>query len=247
MIASKRLALAAGVALIAAPLLGMAAAHAHLSINKLWVEFSDGSVGRSDVVIRNDSQDRYYVSVSVTEVMEPGTENEHRVSLTDPEAAGLLVTPNRMILEPGALRSIRLVSLNENLTKDRIYRVLISPQVGEVKSEGREESVTGIAIKMLAAYEVLVVARPRAARPDVQVQRVGNEATIANVGGTNILMTEASVCPPDAHADSESCTRFPATRLYAGNNLLLPLGSVEDRVRITTRSGPGAEPVTVEY
>ncbi|MFC3307626.1 hypothetical protein [Blastomonas aquatica] len=101
------------------------------------------------MVIRNDSEDRYYVTVSVAEVIEPGMETEHRVSLADPEEAGLLVTPNRMVLDPGALRSVRLVSLNNDLTKDRIYRVLIAPQVGEIKVDPDADVETGIAIKML--------------------------------------------------------------------------------------------------
>lgn len=222
-------------------------ANAHLSINKLWVEFDSGGGGRSDVVIRNDSEDRYYVTVSVAEVIEPGMETEHRVSLADPEEAGLLVTPNRMVLDPGALRSVRLVSLNNDLTKDRIYRVLIAPQVGEIKVDPNADVETGIAIKMLAAYEVLVVARPRGSSPDVKVVREQDKVTISNLGNTNILMTDASACPPEAQPDDEACTRLPASRLYAGVKLTLPLSSAQDKVRVTTRSGPGADPVTTEY
>lgn len=232
---------------LAAAFLGSTAAHAHLSISTLWVEFQDGGAGRSDVVIRNDSEDRYYISVTATEVSNPGSEEEERVSLPDPEAAGLLVTPNRMILDPGALRSIRLVSLNKELSQDRVYRVLIAPQVGEIKAERLSEDGTGLVVKMLAAYEVLVIARPRGSRPEIRVARVGDHATITNSGSTNILMTDASACPAAVDVEDPACTRLPATRLYAGNNITLPLASAQDKIRVTTRSRPGSDPVTTEY
>lgn len=222
-----------------------APASANLSIDKLWVEFEEGRQERNDLVIRNDSDDRYYVSVSVTEISSPGTDDETKATDIDPESLGLLVTPNRLVLEPGAIRSIRLVSLNTGLTKDRIYRVLVSPQVGAIKAEGDTSDNRGIAIKLLAAYDVLVVDRPRERSIDLSAQRNGDTLNLINEGNTNVLVSEGYVCPPivGEAPDVELCQKIEARRLYTGNVMPIQLTGASDRVFIRTKSGPLADMV----
>lgn len=220
-------------------------ASAHLSIDKLWVEFEEGDRERNDLIIRNDSEDRYYVSIAVSEVLQPGTENETRVTEADPERLGLLVTPNKLVLEPGAIRSIRLVSLNSGLTSDRVYRVLISPQVGAIKTASGVDEARGIAIKMLAAYDVLVVDRPTQRSSDIIAERDAGALTLRNQGNTNVLLAGGSVCPASVGnaPDEGRCRAIAARRLYAGNLTTVELGAATDKVFITTKSGPSAAEV----
>lgn len=220
-------------------------ASAHLSIDKLWVEFEEGDRERNDLIIRNDSEDRYYVSIAVSEVLQPGTENETRVTEVDPERLGLLVTPNKLVLEPGAIRSIRLVSLNSGLTSDRVYRVLISPQVGAIKAASGVDEARGIAIKMLAAYDVLVVDRPTQRSSDIIAERDAGALTLRNQGNTNVLLAGGSVCPASVGnaPDEGRCRAIAARRLYAGNLTTVELGAATDKVFITTKSGPSAAEV----
>jgi P pilus assembly chaperone PapD len=222
---------------------------ANLSINKLWVDFAEGQNERGDLVIRNDSEDRYYVSVSVTEIANPGTPEEEKITQIDPEKSGLLVTPNRMVLEPGAIRSIRLVSLNENLTEDRIYRVLVAPQVGRIKAEQSGEDARGIALKLLAAYDVLVVVRPSENNARIEAVRSAERVTLKNTGNSNILLTEGFICPPDAVEDpsTERCKTFESQRLYAGNIFEIDLPSPTDMVVLKTRDGPAGEFIEQKY
>ena len=237
-------------ACVLASFLACSPAHAqgNLSIDKLWVEFGDGLPDRADVVIRNDSKERYYITVASSEVTAPGTEQEARVAQPDPEAAGLLVTPNRLILEPGAMRSIRLVSLNTNLTKDRIYRVLISPEVAAEKAEKRGDNTSALQIKMLAAYDVLVIARPAGARPDLKVERKPDQVVIANRGNTNILVSEVLICPATVNEpDPATCRTSESRRLYADMSMSLPLEKADEKVFVKTRAGPNSEIVTQTF
>ncbi|WP_432770134.1 MAG: hypothetical protein HEQ22_05150 [Sphingopyxis sp.] len=219
---------------------GLAAAN--LSINKLWVEFKEGDQERNDLIVRNDSEDRYYVTISVAEILNAGTDAETKVAETDPEKLGLLVTPSQLVLEPGALRSIRLVSLNKDLVKDRIYRVLVAPQVGAIKARGNGEESRGIAIKMLAAYDVLVIDKPVGAAANIQSQRFPDHVSLTNAGNTNILIAEGYVCPATIEKDptAETCQRFEAKRLYSGGEMTLALKAPTDRVFVKTRTGPAA-------
>lgn len=224
-------------------------ANAQLSINRLWVDLDAGQAARSDLVIRNDSKDRYYITVETAEILAPGTEAEERREIADPEQLGLLVTPNRMVLEPGASRAIRVVSLNQNLAQDRIYRVLIRPQVGDIQATATQGEVRDIAIKILSAYEALVVARPPNATPIVGVERLADRMVFSNTGNSNLLFLDAFICPSSVSGLSanDSCRPFPATRLYAGGKIEVPITSTDEVFIVRERRSADAEPVTVRY
>lgn len=176
---------------------------AQLAIDRLWVDLDDERANRSDLVIRNESEDVYYITVVTSEIEKPGTDEEARTSLADPEQLGLLVTPNRLILRPGDLRAIRVVSLNRDLPTDRIYRIKINPEIGELSLEQQESENRGLAIKLLAAFDVLVTVRPRNGSPELVALRDGNAIELRNDGPSNLLMLDGKVCPIGAASLSE--------------------------------------------
>ena len=181
--------------LFALLLLFPATAHAQLAIDRLWVDMDDGQANRADLVVRNESADVYYITVTSNEIVAPGTQQEERKLLTDPEALGLLVTPNRLVLRPDEMRAIRIVSLNSDLATDRIYRINITPQIGELSLEDESAENRGIALKLLAAFDVLVTVRPEKSESRLTAQRLGNTLRLSNEGNTNLLLLQGSVCP----------------------------------------------------
>lgn len=242
--------------LVRLPLCALAAcvaalpAHAQLSINKLWVEFDRSAQPRTDLVIRNDSKDKYFITVKAFEIAQPGTEQETRVETADPEQLGILVTPNRVVLEPGAARAIRLVSLNRDLTRDRVYRVLVTPQIGAITGVSKpKEEESSLAVKLLAAYDVLVIARPNDAQPQVKVTRTDKEIKLENVGNSNVLLSDAILCPPDVKPaiENAACKAVEATRLYAGTNFAIPLASGKEIFTVRERASLREDGKTVQY
>lgn len=133
-----------------------AQASAQLAIDRLWVDLDDSGAGRSDLVVRNESDDIYYITVTPAEITAPGTDAQKRETHADPEELGLLVTPNRLVLRPEEMRAIRIVSLNQDLETDRVYRVNITPQIGEISYDQEAVENRGLALKLLAAFDVLV-------------------------------------------------------------------------------------------
>lgn len=222
-----------------------ASAHAqgNLSIDKLWVEFPPEGGGRADVLIRNDSKDRYFVTITTAEIENPGTDKENRLSRPDPEEAGLLVTPNRLILDPGVMRAIRLVSLNEAPAKDRIYRVLVSPEVAKDGAPAAEEGDASLRIKMLAAYDVLVVVRPQDGKADLKAERFADKIVLTNKGNTNVLLAEAALCPVEAtQIDSAGCQEQNSIRLYVDQSATFPISKPDEKLILKTQSRPTSLP-----
>ncbi len=139
------------------------------SLNKIVVHFAADKSPREDIEVINTGKETVYLSIQPFLVTNPGTDEERRVSYTNPQEAGLLVTPNRMILKPGAMRRVRMVRLDKSAGKgDKIFRVLFKPEVGKIKAETT-------AVKIVVAYEVLVLMQPR--NPDPSLQCVEKESS----------------------------------------------------------------------
>ena len=221
-------------------------ARAQLAIDRLWVDFDAKTANRADVVIRNESKDRYYISVIPSEIVLPGATDEKRVEMADPEKLGLLVTPNRLVVEPGATRSIRLVSLNGELTTDRVYRVKVTPQVGDIVVAEAAANTRGLAVKVLAAYDVLVTVRPKGGKAAIVATRTGSELSLRNAGTSNVLLYDGLGCNAGEASDTK-CEKIGSRRLYPGNEWKITLADPAERVKFKQRLTIIGEPNEVTF
>jgi len=141
-----------------------AAARAEMVLSQVIVDLLPGKPPRDDIEVWNDSSERMYVLAEPFEILAPGTPSEQRVAVTEPEQAGLLVSPLRLVLEPGEKRTIRIAAIGARPASDRVYRVTIKPVAGTVSAETT-------ALKVFVGYDTLVLVRPEAISGDVEGAR----------------------------------------------------------------------------
>lgn len=204
------------------------AAHAEMSLDRSILTFDAGGAPRQDVEITNTGSDNLYLETEILRVRNPGTNEETRERVLDPDAIDLLVTPARMIVPPGARRLLRVANLGEPDPVDRIYRINVRPVTGDLEADTT-------AVKVVIAYQLLVIVRPERPQPDLEWERSGREITFRNHGNSNILLFNGRQCPDAAGRDD--CVEITAARrLYAGNawTLELPLDAA---VEFTTAIG----------
>lgn len=192
---------------LGAPLCLSSAANAQLVLSEVIVDFQPGKPPRSDIEAWNDSKERMYLSAEASEIVLPGQSGEQRVQNPDPEKLGLLVTPARMILEPGEHKLVRIAAIAAPGDRDRVYRVMIKPVAGGVAAQ---ES----ALKILVGYDVLVMVRPAAPQPDVKATRTGKSITFRNGGNTNVELTDGRQCDEAG----KQCKELGSKRLYEGTS-----------------------------
>jgi len=178
---------------------------ADMVLDKVILDFTPDAPARDDIEVWNSGTERLYVMVEPHEVIAPGQADEHRISDPDPAKLGLLVTPQRLILEPGERRLVRIAAIVPRGSRDRIYRVTIKPVVGDV-------SAAQTAIKVMVGYDTLVIYRPAAALGTVTATRTGKTIAFANDGNSNVEMYQGRQCD----AAAKDCRDLPARRLYAG-------------------------------
>lgn len=192
--------LVAGLTLFTMP----TAASAAMAVNKVILDFLPGKPRRSDVEVHNTGKERMYVVVEPAEIQAPGLSQQKRVKIRDPQKLGLLVTPSRLILEPGQRKVVRFAALAANAATDRIFRVTIRPVVGKVIARTT-------AIKIVVGYDLLVIIRPQRPKPNLIGQRNGRTITFRNTGNTNALLFNGRQCDKAG----KNCKTLPVKRMYA--------------------------------
>lgn len=204
----------------AALLLASLPALAAMSVDRAILAFKPGDPNRQDVTVFNPDDEPLYVKVEVLEVINPGTPDEKREPVTDPEKIQLLATPNKLMVEPGGRKVVRLVNLAKSRDTEAVYRVNLTPVAGKVIATG--DTSNAVALKILVGYQLLVLVSPDKPQEGLQVVRKGTRATLRNTGNTNILFFGGYQCP-DALSAPEQCTPLPDLRLYPGNTRELEL------------------------
>ena len=189
---------------------------ANMVLSEAIVHFEPGKPLRRDIEVENSGSENLYVEIEPKIVLDPGTENESRKSIGDPREAGLLVTPNKLVVPPGGRKLVRLVSLQPLGEDERVFRVTFKPVVGDVESEQ-------IGIKILIGYEVLVLMQPATPAPNLVAKRTGKTMLFSNEGNTNVLLREGKQCPSGKESDSDECESLRGKRLYPGNRYTVEL------------------------
>ncbi len=207
-------------------------ASANMVLSEAIVHFEPGKPLRKDIEVENPSSENLYVEVTPAVVLEPGTENEQRQSISDPRESGLLVTPNKLVVPPGGRKLVRLVSLEPLGEKERVYRVTFKPVVGDLETEH-------IGIKVLIGYEVLILMQPSTPKPNLVAIRNGKKLSFANKGNTNVLLREGTQCPKGSSKNPDDCESLRGKRLYPGNSWSVDLPynmPVEYQISIGTKN-----------
>jgi P pilus assembly chaperone PapD len=208
---TSRLALPIAAAMLLLP----AAAHANIVLSRVVIDIVPNGDTAQDIDVSNDGDEIAYVVIEPSEIVSPGLPGEKRVSIVDPAVGGLLVSPQRMILQPHEHKLIRVAAVAARGATDRIYRLTVKPVAGPVTAQ-----VT--ALKLLVGYDALVIYRPNAPVAKLVGQRSGNTLTLRNDGNTNLEVFEGKQCPSAA---ATGCAELPSRRLYAGQSWTVPLAS----------------------
>jgi len=184
--------------------LPVSGARAELVLSQLVVELAPGDRARADVEVWNHGNERAFVAIDPREIITPGSRTESSRTDPDPEKLGLLVSPARMILEPGQRKLLRIASI-ATTDRERVYRVTVKPVVGQL-------SAPSSGLKLLVGYDVLVLVRPAEPQPHVSGLRAGDKLTLRNDGNVSVELVDGRVCD----SSMSVCKELAGGRLYAG-------------------------------
>lgn len=193
------------LALLASP------AFAGIFVDRSIVTFDEASPSRQDVRVTNDdAENPAYVQVDVLTIDAPGTDHEKQTRVTDPESITLLATPKKMVIPAGGQKLVRIVNLEPSSESERIFRVNVTPILPPLQEEPE-----GNLVRVVVAYQLLVIIPPALPEASWTVKREGTRLTFVNTGNTNLLLHSGKQC---ATPGSTECRELATHRLYAGNS-----------------------------
>jgi len=181
---------------------------ADIFVDRAIVRLSPDAPPREDIKVINNGTEEGFVQVDVFEVRDPGTDKEERIKVTDPAAVKLIASPSKLAIPPNGQKLVRIVNLDPSSTQERIYRINVTPVLPPLQEE------SGSVVRVVVAYQLLVIVDPAAPREDLDIQRSGYRLTISNNGNTNVLISDGKQCDPA----SDHCVDIAAHRVYPGNN-----------------------------
>ena len=209
----------------AAAILSSTPASAELVLSELIIDLQPSKSARRDIEVWNNSPERSFVVIEPRLVENPGLPQQAFRRDPDPEKLGLLVSPQRMILEPGQLKLVRIGSLLGSSNREQVYRVMVKPVVAGLQSDEP-------GLKIEVGYDVLVMVRPAQPNPQVAGVRNGRELSFQNLGNVSVELVDGRQC-----ADTRNCSALPGKRLYPGAYWTVKLPS--DRPAEYSLKSPG--------
>lgn len=198
--------------------------HAGVMLNRAIVIFDDSDQARQDVIVSNDSDsDRLFVSVTPFLVMNPGTEERELAPLSIDEDAGLLVTPNKLLIEPSGSAIVRMLNMAEPDINEVYYRINFTPIQKPIefeRQEGEELEQSQMLVTIALAYQALVIVPPLEPKALPRFTRTGKTVVFTNPGNSFYLLRDGVQCSPD---DPDDCVDLTSKRVYPGNEYVVEL------------------------
>lgn len=235
----------ASAMIVALPLLFVTYSHAGVVLNRAIVMFDDPSQTRQDVSVANDSnEDRLFVSVDPFLVAQPGTDEQALIPLDPDGALELLVTPNKLMIEPSGSAIVRILNMADPGAEEKYYRVNFTPmsKPPEYEDKDENEEATGMQVTIALAYQALVIVPPLDPEAIVMFNRSGKELTFTNPGNSYYLLRDGQQCDPQ---NADKCSDLPSKRVYPGNEYSVEL-PFDSPAQYSVRTVQGAKSIAVQ-
>ena len=177
---------------------------------------------KKDVRVINDNTDqRLFVSVEPFQVENPGTESESLVALGSEKTPSFLASPGKLIVEPNSSSVVRLLNLEPDTTRERVYRINYLPieKPPEIDSDPDIDGVSPV-VEIVVAYQVLAIVLPPNPDPKPVITRDGTKAVFSNEGNANYLLSDGRQCDP---SNPKKCLDLPGHRVYSNSSWSIDL------------------------
>lgn len=177
-------------------------------VDRAIVRLGADKAPREDIKVINNGSETGYVAVEVFAVHKPGTEQETRVKVSDPDEIQLIASPSKLMIPPNSQKLVRIVNLAPGTGQERIYRINVTPVLPPLQEN------EGSVVRVVVAYQLLVIVDPAAPKEDMEIVRQGYRLALNNKGNTNVLFSDAKQCD----SEGQDCVEIAAHRVYPGNN-----------------------------
>lgn len=178
---------------------------AAIALSKVIVDLEPEAPPRDDIEVTNTGDERQYIVAEPALIRAPGTAAERRIDSSDPTVTGLLVSPQKLVLEPHESKLVRVALVAPRDQQERVFRLTIKPVAGTIEAEQTS-------LKVFVGYDVLVIARPAAISGEITASRSAGKITFHNGSNASVELGDGRQCDDSG----TNCASLPGARLYSG-------------------------------
>lgn len=176
-----------------------------ISIGSLY-DYLPGASSSIVKPIRNSGSSTGFVRVDVRRIQVDDAGNSTETELTAGEGwrDRLIVSPSRLIVPPGGMRSVRVLYVGER-SREHVFRVRFTPvEPGRGDGFGQEEDAdaagaTTAGVRMLVGYGGIVIVRPEQEQYRTDFVQRTDGLDVINHGNTTLILDNVYACKTDEH------------------------------------------------
>ncbi len=200
--------------------------YADIALSEVILDFNESSELRKDIWVTNHGNSKSFVEISPYLILNPGEDPVQKEPVSDPRKSEIVVTPNKMILEPGQKKAIRVLLKKFSRKEEKIYRINVVPKVGNVKLKGRaKEGEIRTGVKVIVGYDVLTILRPDNPKKDYSLNISGKNLEVRNKGNVSILVDEVHQCKT---SNLEECSIVKGPRVHPNKTESIKLSETKN-------------------
>jgi len=210
--------------LVTLSLLFFVDAHAGIRVTPLQASIS-AKRSYTDINVQNNGEEVAYVNTAISTLVWDKNSISEQVPVQDPRKSGLMTSPNKLILQPGEMRKVRIQRTQPASDIERLYMVRVSPVVvdknitdpdhqEELKASGKVEA----SVKILIAYSARISVLPIKGRADFEIKRDGKKAYIINKGNLSVLFSQGKQC-----VSKDECVELATKLVYPNTTYTVEL------------------------
>ncbi|PTQ91332.1 molecular chaperone [Agitococcus lubricus] len=185
------------------------------NVSSLYVDDVTAQMDRS-FEVSNDSDTTEYISLVVEKRVDTADGKVTTNAMTDLAQQEVLVSPAYFVLPPKSKQVVRITPLVDKGDEEKLYYVAVKPKLPPVKSEEMK-----LAVRMISAYKVLYLLRPKNPVVDYQLTAHKQEGIkLVNKGNTSILLNSIYACPAK-DTPTKDCTPLQGQRVSPQSTRLI--------------------------
>jgi P pilus assembly chaperone PapD len=213
--------------------LGMAGANPkpHLKVSKGRIIFTP-STKQAFYLITNDGDGIGYVNIDTYRIKYDGSTMQS-IEKKNPKEFGLLVSPSKLILQPGQSKKVRVKRFKFGNKTEYMYEVIAKPvpRPREIGEETKKSMQTKTTITMAALTRVFLP--PAKLDPQLTAKQSKKVVTFTNTGNTTMQVGRIQICLAD------NCRKAYAFELYPGMQKTLKLINTQEKLTYQYRDLKG--------
>ncbi|AVU75457.1 fimbrial protein TcfA [Pseudomonas rhizophila] len=173
--------------------------------------------GIGQIQLHSKSDKVQYIKVSVVQIQRPGTPDEHESPVSAADTKGIVVSPQRTVLAPGASRTVRIIA-QAMPSEETVYRVYFEPVAApqDLAAEDDDPQGTQPRIGVNLIWGALVRLLPDDRQMSVGLQQSGE--ALRNDGNVRIGVLQVGRCT-DVKGEKDCLWNDVNRSLYPGSTL----------------------------